>query len=76
MAFKITCGSTYFFVKKKDESLHMYIDYRGLKKITKNNHYPLPLISGLLEQFRSTKIFIKIDLRGAYNLIQVKEEDE
>jgi hypothetical protein len=38
--------------------------------------FPLPLISGLLEQLGSTKIFTKIDLRSAYNLIRVKEGDE
>jgi hypothetical protein len=54
----------------------MCVDYRGLNKVTKKNRYPLPLISGLLEQLRSAKIFIKIDLRGAYNLVQVKEGNE
>jgi hypothetical protein len=45
----------------------------GLNKVTKKNRYPLPLILGRLEQLGSAKIFIKIDLRGAYNLVQVKE---
>jgi hypothetical protein len=61
------------FVKKKDEALHLYVDYRKFNKVTKKNRYPLPLISGLLEQLESAKIFTKIDLRGAYNLVQVKE---
>jgi hypothetical protein len=52
------------------------VDYCGLNKITKKNHYPLPLILGLLEQLGSAKIFNKIDLRGAYNLVQVKEGNE
>jgi hypothetical protein len=73
---KSLAGVPILFVKKKDESLHMCVDYRGLNKVTKKNRYPLPLISGLLEQLRSAKIFIKIDLRGAYNLVQVKEGDE
>jgi hypothetical protein len=47
----------------------MCMDYRELNKVTKKNHYPLPLISGLLEQLGSAKIFTKIDLRGAYNLV-------
>jgi hypothetical protein len=64
------------FVKKKDGSLHMYVDYRELNKVTKKNRYPLPLILELLEQLGSAKIFIKIELRGAYNLVQVKEGDE
>jgi hypothetical protein len=64
------------FVKKKDESLRMCVDYSKFNKVTKKNHYSLPLISGLLEQLGSTKIFTKIDLRGAYNLVQVKKGDE
>ena len=48
----------------------------GLNKVTKKNRYPLPLISGLLEQLGHAKIFTKIDLRGAYNLVQIKEGEE
>jgi hypothetical protein len=48
----------------------------GLNKVTKKNRYLLPLILGLLEQLGSAKIFTKIDLRGIYNLVQVKEGDE
>jgi hypothetical protein len=69
-------GAPILFVKKKDGSLHMYVDYRELNKVTKKNRYPLPLILELLEQLGSAKIFIKIELRGAYNLVQVKEGDE
>jgi hypothetical protein len=54
----------------------MYVDYRELNKVTKKNRYPLPLILELLEQLGSAKIFIKIELRGAYNLVQVTEGDE
>jgi hypothetical protein len=57
------------FVKKKNGSLRMCMDYRGLNKVTKKNCYPLKLISGLLEQLGNTKIFTKIDLRGTYNLV-------
>jgi hypothetical protein len=66
----------FFFVKKKDGPLHIYMNYHGFNKVIKKNHYPLPLILGLLEQLGSAKIFTKIDLRGAYNLGQVKEGDE
>jgi hypothetical protein len=69
-------GASVLFVKKKDGSLRIYADYHGLNKVTKKNRYPLPLISGLLEQLGSTKIFTKIELRGAYNLVQVKAGDE
>jgi hypothetical protein len=69
-------GAPILFVKKKDGYLRMYVDYRGLKKVIKKNRYPLPLILGLLEQLRNAKIFTKIDLRGVYNLVRVKEGDE
>ena len=52
------------------------MDYRGLNKVTKKNRYSLSLILKLLEQLGSAKIFTKIDLRGTYNLVQVKEGDE
>ena len=54
----------------------MCVDYRGLNKVTKKNRYPLPLILGLLEQLGRAKIFTRIDLRGAYNLVRIKEGDE
>jgi hypothetical protein len=54
----------------------MCVDYHGLNKVTKKNRYPLSLILGLLEQLGSAKIFTKIDLRGTYNFVQVKEVDE
>jgi hypothetical protein len=73
---KSPAGAPILFVKKKDRSLYMCVDYRGVNKVTKKNRYPLLLISGLLEQLGSAKIFTKIDLRGAYNLVQVKEGDE
>jgi hypothetical protein len=52
------------------------MNYCGLNKVTKKNHYSLPLISGLLEQLGCAKIFIKIDLRGAYNFVRLKKRDE
>ena len=54
----------------------MCVDYRGLNKVTIKNRYPLPLISELLNQLGQAKIYTKIDLRGAYNLVRVKEGDE
>jgi hypothetical protein len=52
------------------------VDYRGLNKITKKNRYPLPLISSLLDQLRTEKIFTKLDFRGAYNLLRICPGDE
>ena len=63
-------------MKKKDGSLRMCVDYRGLNKITVKNRYPLPLISGLFDQLSQAKIYTKIDLRGAYNLVRIKAGDQ
>ena len=49
---------------------------RGLNKITVRNRYPLPLIPTLLDRLRTGRIFPKIDLRGAYNLVRIKPGDE
>jgi RNase H-like domain found in reverse transcriptase/Reverse transcriptase (RNA-dependent DNA polymerase)/Integrase zinc binding domain/Chromo (CHRromatin Organisation MOdifier) domain/Integrase core domain len=64
------------FVKKKDGSLRLCVDYRALNKVTVKNRYPLPLISEMLDRVRGAKIFTKLDLRGAYNLIRIREGDE
>lgn len=69
-------GAPIFFVKKKDGSLRLVVDYRGLNKITIRNRYSLPLISSLLEQMNGAKYFSKIDLRGAYNLVRIRPGDE
>ena len=64
------------FVKKKDGSLRLCVDYRGLNKVTVRNRYPLPLIPALLDRLRTGHIFSKIDLRGAYNLVCNNPWDE
>jgi len=64
------------FVKKKDGSLRLCVDFRGLNKITKKDCYPLPLISDLLDSPSRAKIYSKIDLRHAYHLVQIALGDE
>jgi hypothetical protein len=64
------------FAKKKDGSLRLCVDYRALNAITIKNRYPLPLISEMLDRMRKAKVFTKLDLRGAYNLIRIREGDE
>ena len=68
-------GAPIFFVKKKDGSLRLVVDYRGLNKVTIRNRYALPLISSLLERLSGAKSFTKLDLRGAYNLVQIRPGD-
>jgi len=73
---KSPAGAPVFFVKKKDGSLHLCVDYRGLNNITIKNRYPLPLISSLLSQLGKAFRYTKIDLRGAYNLLRMRVGDE
>ena len=69
-------GAPILFIKKKDGSLRLAVDYRGLNRITKKDRYPLPLIPDLLDRLRSARVFTKIDLRGAYNLVRIAQGDE
>jgi len=69
-------GAPVLFVKKKDGSLRLYVDFRGLNKITKKDQYPLPLISDLLDSPRKARIYTKIDLRHAYHLVCIAKGDE
>ena len=64
------------FVKKKDSSLWLCIDFRGLNKITKKDCYPLPLISDLLDSPSRAKIYSKVDLRHMYHLVWIAPRDE
>ena len=60
------------FVKKKDDTLRMCIDYRQINKVTLKNKYPLPRIEDLFDQLKGTGIFSKIDLRLGYYQLRVK----
>ncbi|GKD53947.1 putative reverse transcriptase domain-containing protein [Tanacetum coccineum] len=68
-------GAPVLFVKKKDDSFHMYIDYRELNKLTINNLYPLLRIDDLFNQLQGSRYFSKIDLRSGYHQLRVREED-
>jgi len=69
-------GAPILFVKKKDGSLRLVVDYRKLNDMTIRNSYPLPLISDLLDRVKGAKVFTKLDLKSAYNLVRIKEGDE
>ncbi|GKB53835.1 putative reverse transcriptase domain-containing protein, partial [Tanacetum coccineum] len=68
-------GAPVLFVKKKDGSFRMCIDYRELNKQTVKNRYPLPRIDDLFDQLQGSSIYSKIDLRSGYHQLRVREQD-
>src|SRR5258708_11229511 len=69
-------GSPVLFVKKKDGSLRLCIDFRALNRVTEKDRYPLPLIPDLLNSPGPARIYSKIDLKHAYHLVRIAEGDE
>ena len=66
-------GAPVLFVKKKDGSLRMCVDYRQLNKVTIKNKYPLPRIDDLFDQLQGAEYFSKIDLQSGYHQLKIKK---
>ena len=68
-------GAPILFVKRKDGTLRLCIDYRQLNRVIVKNQYPLPRIDYLFYQMRGAKVFSNIDLRSGYHKVRIKDED-
>jgi hypothetical protein len=68
------CGYLGLFVKKKDQSLRLCVDYQPLNAITVKNNYPLPRIDILFDQLTGAKVFSKVDLHSSYHQIKIHPE--
>ncbi|EDN10244.1 hypothetical protein HCAG_06047 [Histoplasma mississippiense (nom. inval.)] len=73
---KSPAGAPVLFAPKKDGTLRLCVDYRGLNEITVKNRYPLPLISEILDRLAGAKIYTQLDLRDAYHRIRIRAGDE
>ncbi|TKX19702.1 hypothetical protein C1H76_8148 [Elsinoe australis] len=69
-------GAPILFVPKKDKSLRLCVDYRGLNDVSIKNRYPLPLITEMLDRVQGATVYTKIDLRDAYHRIRIRRGDE
>jgi hypothetical protein len=68
-------GAPILFVKKKDGTMRMCVDYRALNNVTIKNSYPLPRVDELFDRLQGAKYFSKIDLRSGYHQIRIAPED-
>lgn len=63
------------FIKEKDDTFWLCIDYRQLNKLTIKNKYSLPRIDNLFDKLKGTQVFLKIDLKSGYHQLRIKEKD-
>ena len=68
-------GAPVLFIKKKDGTLRLCVDYRQLNKMTVENKYLLPRIDDLFDQLKGAGVFLKIDLRSRYHQLRIKDVD-
>ena len=73
---KSPMASPVFFIKKKGGDLRLVQDYRALNEMTIKNHYPLPLISELVDKLKKARYFTSLDIRWGYNNVRMREGDE
>nr|GEW07913.1 putative reverse transcriptase domain-containing protein [Tanacetum cinerariifolium] len=71
----LTLGAPVLFVKKKDGSFRMCINYHELNKLAVKNRYLLPRIDDLFDQLQGSSVYSKIDLKSGYHQLRVREED-
>jgi hypothetical protein len=71
-----SASAAVFFVPKKDSSLWLWVDYRGLYQISRKNRYPLPRISEAIDRLSGAKFYTKLDIRDAYHRVRVAEGEE
>jgi hypothetical protein len=69
------CGAPVLFMKKKDGSMRICVDYRSLNEFTIKNEYPLPRIDDFFDQLKGAKYFSKINLRSGYHQLKIKDSD-
>ena len=68
-------GAPVLFVKKKNDSIRLCIDYQELNKVTMRNKYSLPRIDDLFNQLSGAAVFLKIDLRSGYYQLKIRPQD-
>jgi hypothetical protein len=73
---KFPAGAPVFFVSKKDGTLRLCVDFRGLNQITKRNRYPLLLISKSIDRLACARYFMKLDIRETYHRLRITSGDE
>jgi hypothetical protein len=69
-------GAPILFVPKVDSTIRLYVNYRGLNKVTIKNRYPIPLVGKILDRLLKAKLFTKLNLYDAYYRLRIKEGDK